>query len=274
MLQRAFTSRNDNRPMTEGQLRAATPSVFAEQAWSKTSEKYTFIPTIEVVRALSEVGMTVASARQARSRTVGKAGFTRHMLRFRNFDQTPQVGDTHSEVVLINSHDGSSGYKLMGGRFRLVCTNGMVIPDKGPGSIEPIKARHQGDILDQVLEGTGDLIRKMVEIDSLILRMMATDLDFWESHRFAQQALALRFGLVKAAPIKPEALLASRRAEDDGHSVWHVLNRVQENLIRGGQSGRRENGRRFTVREITGIDGDVQLNQALWSNAARLVAVE
>jgi hypothetical protein len=272
MLQRASTSTNF--PMTEQQLRARMPSVFAEQAWSRTSSKYTFIPTIEVVRALAEVGMSVADGRQARSRTEGKAGFARHLLRFRDFDQRPQVGKTHSEVVLINSHDGSSGYKLMGGRFRLVCSNGMIIPDEGPGSIAPVRARHQGDILDQVLEGTGKLIREMTEIDRLIERMMATDLDHKQMVLFAQEALALRFGLVKAAPIIPEALLAARRNEDDGRSVWQVLNRVQENLIRGGQSGRRENGRRFTVREITGIDGDVQLNQALWSNAARLVAVE
>jgi hypothetical protein len=60
-------------------------------------------------------------------------------------------------------------------------------------------------------------------------------------------------------------------------SVWLTLNRVQENLIRGGifyRAEREINGRARTVRAHTrpvqSIDGNVSLNRQLWAMAAEL----
>ncbi|EKL3980007.1 DUF945 domain-containing protein, partial [Morganella morganii] len=38
----------------------------------------------------------------------------------------------------------------------------------------------------------------------------------------------------------------------------------QENLIKGGLSGRTAKGKRSHTRAVTGIDGDIRLNKALW----------
>ena len=53
------------------------------------------------------------------------------MIMFRHADSLPSVavGDSLVEVVLVNSHDGTSSYKLMAGIFRLVCWNGMWFPN-------------------------------------------------------------------------------------------------------------------------------------------------
>ncbi|HCH50468.1 MAG TPA: hypothetical protein DEV59_07260 [Proteus sp.] len=39
---------------------------------------------------------------------------------------------------------------------------------------------------------------------------------------------------------------------------------LQENLIKGGLSGRNAKGRRSRTRSVNGIDGDIKLNKALW----------
>ena len=52
-----------------------------------------------------------------------------------------------------------------------------------------------------------------------------------------------------------------RRPEDNSLDLWTTFNRVQENVMRGGQEGVRRavNGsrRRTTVRPVNGIDSNV-----------------
>jgi hypothetical protein len=53
------------------------------------------------------------------------------------------------------------------------------------------------------------------------------------------------------------------RIEDTGRSLWATFQRVQENVIRGGQPGRSAQGTRMQTRPVQGIDR-VSLNRALW----------
>jgi hypothetical protein len=60
--------------------------------------------------------------------------------------------------------------------------------------------------------------------------------------------------------------------------TWRTFNRVQENVIRGGLTAwardARNRPRRVTSREVTGIDGDVRLNRALWQLAERMAQIK
>jgi Domain of unknown function (DUF932) len=75
--------------------------------------------------------------------------------------------------------------------------------------------------------------------------------------------------------IAPVKLLEAFRSDDKGDDLWHVYNRVQENVIRGGQRGlavRDENGvyRRRTSTAIRGVASEISLNRDLWSLAENL----
>ena len=74
------------------------------------------------------------------------------------------------------------------------------------------------------------------------------------------------------APVEPDTLLHARRPEDEGQDLWHTLNRVGENLNRGGVSDHRRDrrGRLRSVRCIRGIDTKVTLNKGLWGLAEQL----
>lgn len=68
-------------PLSEDQMRAAAPSVFAEGKHASRSERYTYIPTIDVLRGLRKEGFEPFMVAQGQSRVEGKAEFTKHMIR-------------------------------------------------------------------------------------------------------------------------------------------------------------------------------------------------
>ena len=117
-----------DQPLSEDQMRAAAPSIFAEGKHASRSERYTYIPTIDVLRGLRKEGFEPFMVAQGQSRVEGKAEFTKHMIRMRHAGQV-QTRPEANEIILINSHDGASCYQLVCGTFRFVCHNGMVVGD-------------------------------------------------------------------------------------------------------------------------------------------------
>lgn len=103
-------------------------------------------------------------------------------------------------------------------------------------------------------------------VDGSIDAMKSQVLYAEEERAFATAALALRHGErtegQPAAPIAAEQLLELRRPEDVGHTTWAVFQRVQENMLRGGQTGRTAQGRRLQTRAVGSIDRSVNLNRA------------
>jgi hypothetical protein len=103
-------------PLSDEQIRAAAPSVYADAAHESRSARYAYIPTADIVQGLRNEGFMPFMACQAGSRIEGKAEFTKHMLRFRHDSQIN--GETANEIILINSHDGTSSYQMLAGCLR------------------------------------------------------------------------------------------------------------------------------------------------------------
>ncbi len=55
-------------------------------------------------------------------------------------------------------------------------------------------------------------------------------------------------------PVTPERMILPRRWEDKQNDLWTTWQRVQENMIKGGLSGRSASGKNTRTRAITGID--------------------
>ena len=113
-------------PLSEDQMRGAAPSVFAEGKHASRSERYTYIPTIDVLRGLRKEGFEPFMVAQSKSRIAGKTEFTKHMIRMRHAGHVSTKPEAN-EIILINSHDGASSYQLLSGVFRFVCCNGLVV---------------------------------------------------------------------------------------------------------------------------------------------------
>lgn len=265
-------------PLTEDDIRAAAPSVFAPCAHESRSEKYTYLPTIDVIRALAKEGFDPYTVKQGKSRIEGKADFTKHLIRFRHRSLIDvRSGDTILEIALRNSHDGTSGWELMGAMWRVSCLNALV---SGGELLIAHKVPHRGDQLTNVVEGTYKVLKESQRLQHVPGEWGGVNLTRDEAIAFAGAAHTLRFddGLT-GDTIEPVQLLAPRRAEDRGSDLWRVFNRVQENAIKGGLEGvatvtNPETGERrqkkVRTRAVNNIDDDTKLNRALWQLAEEM----
>src|SRR5687767_15850273 len=105
-----------DQPLSEEQMQAAAPSIFAQGKHASRSERYTYIPTIEVLRGLKREGFEPFMVAQGKSRTEGRTDFTKHMIRMRHAGQVTARQEAN-EIILINSHDGASSYQMLAGVF-------------------------------------------------------------------------------------------------------------------------------------------------------------
>jgi len=263
--------------LEDQEIRATAPSIFANQAWAENSQNYRFLPTISVVNALRDSGYNVVKATQSRCRIEGKGEFTKHMIRLRHSTHMNplNIGDEVPEIVLVNSHDRSSAFKLMLGIFRLVCSNGMVVASE---KIESLSVRHTGsdNLLNEVIDVTAEIINEAPKAIEQIHRFKGIILNPDEQVAFASGAKEL---LTTSIDIKPERLLNVRRYNDYGNpdgsrDIWKTFNVVQENMIRGGVRGVNAKNKLMRTREVRSVQGDININKALWKYAEEIARLK
>lgn len=248
-----------NVPLSDEQITAIAPSIFAEEKHASRSERYTYIPTIDVLRGLRKEGFSPFMVCQTRTRDDAKRDHTKHMIRLRHASQID--GKEANEIILLNSHDGSSSYQMLSGVFRFVCSNGMVCGD----ILSDIRIRHKGNIVDNVIEGAFRVLDDFELVNGQKDGMKSLTLNEGEQAAFARAALTLKYDTeLTPAPITENQILRPKRMEDRSDDLWTTFNRVQENLVRGGLRGRSVTGQVTTTREVKGIDQNIKLNRALW----------
>ncbi len=69
----------------------------------------------------------------------------------------------------------------------------------------------------------------------------------------AQAALTYRYGN-EHQPVTTADILTPRRREDYGKDLWSAYQTIQENMLKGGISGRSAKGKRIHTRAIHSID--------------------
>jgi hypothetical protein len=247
------------------------PSIFAVSAHESRSARYTQIPTSQVLAGLRSEGFLPFAIAQSGARDESKRAFTRHMIRLRREGQAI-VGDSHPEIILVNSHDGTSAYHMHFGWFRLVCSNGMVVAD-GPSA--EIKVRHSGNpelVLGEVVAGAHQLVASVQQQAETVDVFRTTRLLPAEATLLADAAIDVRFD-ERPTGLRTEQVLAARRNADSGSDLWSVTNRIQENLVQGGLSWR-DRGRRHSSRAVTSIAADTKLNQAIWTLASKMAEIK
>ena len=248
-----------DRPLSDDQIRAVAPSIFADAPHGSRSERYAYIPTATVLTKLRQAGFEPFMVCQTRVRNEDRREYTKHLIRMRHASQIN--GSEANEIILLNSHDGTSSYQMLAGMFRFVCHNGLVCGD----TAADIRVPHKGDVAGQVIEGAYEVLQGFGQVRQSRDAMRAITLDTGEAEILARSALALKYGDPdKPAPVTESQLLVPRRFDDRKPDLWSAFNRIQENMIKGGLSARTALGRRQRTREVQGIDQNLRLNRALW----------
>lgn len=258
------TSMRSDSPLTDFQIMSVAPSVFAEGAHSSRKQSYTFVPTGHVLSKLRAEGFQPFEARQTRVRKEDKQLFTRHMLRLRHPDMIAR-DDLTPEIILLNSHDGSSSYQLLTGFFRGICDNGLVFGNVA----SDIRIHHRGNINDNVIDGCIRVMDSLDEIQGRVELYKKKILSLTDHTEFAKRAMAYKWG--ERQPFSPAELLGIRRHEERESTLWNTFNVVQEHMIRGGIAGKSASGRRSRSRAVTAIDSDIKINRSLWQLADEFV---
>jgi len=266
-----------DQPLSDDQLRSLAPAIFADKPHRYMSKGYSFVPTIKVINKMRQEGFLPVAAGQARSVKSGyqdpdKDQMKRHVVRFRRqqdmFFKGHRVGDEIPEIVLNNSHDGSSHYALMAGLFRLVCANGMVVASADFGSYS---IRHDRDEVNNIIEASYKIIKETPLVMNQVDQMKKAFVSPRQQLRFAEDAIALRGVELK---LEPREVLISRRPQDgvtdQRRSVWQTFNVVQEHLVKGGASGITGSGRSRRLQAIRNPVQDVSFNRDLWTLADTL----
>ena len=231
------------------------PSVRNPLQSEKMSNRYGFLDTYDMVQTFLGSGFSLVSAQASKPRKKDPRS-AKHLLRFRPVCQTPVHG-VHADVIVKNSHDGTSTLKFMVGIFRLVCLNGIIICDSM--FAKPITHRHT--LSNIVLAETS--LRTMMETSLKVTEFIPKLADIQMSTSMLEN-YTLHASRLLAQPVDAEHLLFVRREEDRHLNLWTVYNRVQENLLKGGMRTQHIGSRIGRTRRIRSIDKNVTVNNKLW----------
>lgn len=236
------------------------PAIFESCKGGNTSDKYQFVNTAEVLSHFENLGMAIRDARQQ-----GRGPSAKHMVRL---IKTDGVTGEAPEIILLNSHNGTSTLKLMMGIFRLVCSNGLVVGDH---LVEPLRLRHAGvDMKKQVADSIMQIDDRIKIVAGDVAAMKDRVMNADELINFGKESLKLAFekGDPRITEDNAKLLVSVRRRSDDmPNNVWNVFNAVQENLIRGGIHFQ---GSKRSTKAVNNIDKNVKINAGLWNLASNI----
>lgn len=249
--------------MSNARLYDVAPSIFAERPYEKVSDKYAFVPTIQVVDHLRDTGWVPVEAKQSSVREVQRSGFQRHMVRFvlkEHLNQDLMVNHNMAGVRIYNAHDGYGAFHGVGDILRKVCSNGLIVSDQTAS----FKQKHMGFTPEMLIHKARELAGKMQEVSNMANKWKAIEMSPDDQGVFAKTANNMIFG--ENSNIRPAQLLTPRRYGDgQRNDLWVTYNKIQENIMKGGlAAGRTKTGRLSTTREIKAIDREKKINQLLW----------
>jgi hypothetical protein len=286
--------------LSNEQIAEAFPAVFAEEPHDSRSSRYMFLPTHKILTSLRQEGFVPTQVVRQKSRVEGQQSHGKHFLRLRHVnDLHTNLPEVH-EIGVLNSHNGASGLRAMAGLIRFVCENGCIFGDINSS----LSVQHRGnqDMLDAILKAVFQIAANSVQVMETVEYYKQIMLSWEEQLLLSEAAMTVRFNdkvtVVESddGPVvdrslvqfQPQDFLRAARPGDfvvGGHSRFDAGDRdlhttyqvLQENLVeRPIRSSARnpQTHRRSSTRALNGIEGNVQVNTALWQLTQRMAEIK
>jgi hypothetical protein len=241
------------------QIRESAPAIFTTDRSPKVSPRYSFVPTIEILDKFLDNGWRVTNASQR-----GRDPHGRHFIRL-GLNELPAVGDCLPELLISNSHDGSTPFNLRTGLHRLVCSNGLTVPT---ALSHNFATRHLKFSVEEVKQVTDEFAKKLPYISEKVKLMSEKALSWKEQCDYVDQAKIIRWGSKDSSPfLKHFEVLKPLRDEDSEPTLWNIFNIVQEKFVRGGISLTNLDGKIRKSSNIKNFERVNQINTQLWELA-------
>jgi len=249
--------------------------VFDKQQGLNVSDRYKAVNTAQLVSNFQEAGYIVSQIKTAKVQNVAKQGFQKHLIRLRHPGLiVDALSGLTPEIVVSNSYDGTSAFRLMMGIFRVVCENGLIVGN----TFESCRVVHTGNAIEKVLLAAKNIQSQTEKIGGTISKWSQIEMSDVEILSFAKKAseilLPTQNDTNLVSLVRPESLLKVRRSADLGRDLWTVFNRIQENAINGGLSYSNVNASgqlsHRTARRVQSIDRTISINRKLWDIASQV----
>jgi hypothetical protein len=226
-------------------------------------------------------------AAQKKSRK-GEAQHSSHMLSFAKTYHTQDIiGDVRPEIILYNSHDGSSSVRLFAGCFRFICSNGIVAGDGFQSRMYHNAKAING--FEDMLASTVDSLPLLME---RIEKLRSTKLMYGDAVEMARKGVQTRWKMfddvITDMPYSTDGVpfgsyatektvrdaLTVQRNEDDYMDAFTVFNRIQEAVVRGNafvrsltKANANNGGLMRKARPISSVSEGIRVNSELWTMA-------
>lgn len=240
------------------------PAIFNTKRDERTSGKYNLVNTSRIIDYMKEYGGFIPSSiDQKNTRIPGRELTAKHMIRFRHESVKELKANDHiPEIVLLNSHDGSSAYKIYLGVFKVLCLNDLIVASS---TMEAITLRHsRSNLIHDIYTESKKIMDQSNRVNEIIKKWQGIELDKDQKRAYVNGALKLYSDADLKLFYSPDRFLYSHRSAEKDPNVWNVFNVTQERFIRGLFSAQDTNGHYKQMRQIKSIDRKVKLNRDLW----------
>lgn len=238
-----------------------------DRAHEKTTDRFSFVSTGQVLEIFADNHWLPSVVSEANSRKY--RGYQKHLIRLRHSQLEFHGAGETPEIVLFNSHMGSSSFLLWLGLFRAACANGLILGEMW----ESFRIRHVGFTADKVSKAILSLTQSAPKAIEYAEKFKAIELTNQEQIAYAESAIELVNDGEKFA-MSPYDILSARRYDDRKSDLWTTFNRVQENVIKGGIRRVNTDGRSRRTRQVKDITRNVDLNRALWSLTEKMAELK
>lgn len=230
----------------------------------KVSDKYSLASTRSILDIFGAQGWVPSQYQERKVRNLELKGTQTHSVVLANesLNRSLAVGSTLPRIVVKNSHDGTTSLQMLSGLFERICANGLIVGT----SASDIRIRHMSLSEESIVAGVHQCIRSIESALMLSERMKAIKLENDQRVRLAEEAIEMIWDGEKYS-IMPNSLLWNHRRDQREPTLWNTFNTIQEHVIRGGVTQRREDGSRIRSREVKSIDRNIELNRKLWDLA-------
>ena len=275
-----FSRNVNNTALTNERIQQLAPAVFSDTKAHGLSDRYASLNTAQLLPVLADFGYFPMQAAQKKSRK-GEAQHSSHMLSFAKTYHTQDIiGDVRPEIILYNSHDGSSSVRLFAGCFRFICSNGIVAGDGFQS-----RMYHNAKAINGFEDMLASTVNSLPLLMERIEKLRSTKLMYSDAVEMARKGVQTRwkmfdetiedipFGSYATEKTVRDALTVQRN-EDDYMDAFTVFNRIQEAVVRGNAFVRSltkvntsHGGLMRKARPISSVSEGIRVNSELWAIA-------
>jgi hypothetical protein len=229
---------------------------------STVSDKYVFLSTEQAHSVLADFGFYESRYKQSKG-----SGYQKHVSIFERDSDGDEDG--RFNLMLLNSHNGTSALRLEAGYFRILCENQLGSGDVG------VRVSHRGSALDRFAESIPLVLMQMESFKETKQLLRDKTLSHDAVFELAEFALMLRG--VKQDELREffkfrnkQNMASSRRFGDRGDSAWHRFNVIQENMVKGCRVFQ-TNDKYQKLRPLTNAERLIDFNNQLTAKTLELI---